>query len=81
MFTDEARFGRMNRPRPCWAPVGTSVSVWAARVAITVSTGCAAVSRRQRDVPVRPELIAEVKFFGRYQRGWIRDGVLLRCGP
>jgi transposase len=20
MFTDEARFGRMNRPRPCWAP-------------------------------------------------------------
>ena len=23
MFADEARFGRMNRPRPCWAPVGT----------------------------------------------------------
>jgi hypothetical protein len=22
MFTDEARFGRMNRPRPCWAPTG-----------------------------------------------------------
>src|SRR5262245_45274865 len=22
MFTDEARFGRMNRIRPCWAPVG-----------------------------------------------------------
>ena len=22
MFTDEARFGRMNRPRPCWAPAG-----------------------------------------------------------
>ena len=21
MFTDEARFGRMNRIRPCWAPV------------------------------------------------------------
>src|SRR6516225_6741901 len=20
MFADEARFGRMNRPRPCWAP-------------------------------------------------------------
>jgi winged helix-turn-helix protein len=20
MFTDEARFGRINRPRPCWAP-------------------------------------------------------------
>jgi hypothetical protein len=23
MFTDEARFGRMNRIRPCWAPIGT----------------------------------------------------------
>jgi transposase len=22
-FADEARFGRMNRPRPCWAPDGT----------------------------------------------------------
>ena len=22
MFADEARFGRMNRPRPCWAPGG-----------------------------------------------------------
>ena len=22
MFTDEARFGRMNRVRPCWAPTG-----------------------------------------------------------
>jgi transposase len=22
MFADEARFGRMNRPRPCWAPRG-----------------------------------------------------------
>ena len=22
MFADEARFGRMNRPRPCWAPTG-----------------------------------------------------------
>jgi transposase len=22
MFTDQARFGRMNRPRPCWAPAG-----------------------------------------------------------
>ena len=22
MFTDEARFGRMNRVRPCWAPIG-----------------------------------------------------------
>jgi transposase len=21
MFADEARFGRMNRPRPCWAPL------------------------------------------------------------
>jgi hypothetical protein len=23
MFADEARFGRKNRPRPCWAPIGT----------------------------------------------------------
>jgi transposase len=22
MFTDEARFGRINRARPCWAPIG-----------------------------------------------------------
>src|ERR1700733_13870051 len=22
MFADEARFGRMNRPRPCWTPAG-----------------------------------------------------------
>ena len=22
MFADEARFGRMNRPRPCWAQAG-----------------------------------------------------------
>ena len=27
MFADEARFGRMNRPRPCWAPVGTRPAV------------------------------------------------------
>jgi hypothetical protein len=31
-------------------------------------------------IPVRPELIAEVKFFGRYRGGWIRDGVLLSVG-
>jgi DNA ligase D-like protein (predicted ligase) len=31
-------------------------------------------------VPVRPELIAEVKFFGRYRTGWLRDGVLLSVG-
>ena len=29
-------------------------------------------------VPVRPELVARVKYFGRYRRGWIRDGVLLK---
>ena len=28
-------------------------------------------------IPVRPELVAGVKFFGRYRSGWIRDGVLL----
>ena len=22
LLADEARFGRMNRPRPCWAPAG-----------------------------------------------------------
>jgi transposase len=27
MFTDEARFGRMNRVRPCWAPIGTRPGV------------------------------------------------------
>jgi hypothetical protein len=27
MFADEARFGRMNRPRPCWAPRGTRPQV------------------------------------------------------
>jgi hypothetical protein len=28
-------------------------------------------------VPVRPKIVAEVKFFGRYGSGAIRDGVLL----
>lgn len=27
MFADEARFCRMNRPRPCWAPGGTRPAV------------------------------------------------------
>ena len=27
MFTDEARFGRMNRIGPCWAPIGTRPAV------------------------------------------------------
>src|SRR5258706_2179849 len=27
MFTDEARFGRINRPRPCWATIGTRPEV------------------------------------------------------
>ena len=27
MFADEARFGRMNRIRPCWAPLGTRPAV------------------------------------------------------
>jgi bifunctional non-homologous end joining protein LigD len=31
-------------------------------------------------VPVRPELVAGVKFFGRYRSGAIRDGVLLSIG-
>ena len=32
-------------------------------------------------VPVRPELVAAVRYFGRYQAGWIRDGVLLAVEP
>jgi hypothetical protein len=32
-------------------------------------------------VPVRPELVAGVRYFGRYRTGgWIRDGVLLSIG-
>ena len=27
MFADEARFGRINRPRPCWAPIGVRPEV------------------------------------------------------
>lgn len=36
---------------------------------------------RKGFVPVRPELVAEVKFSGRYRAGWIRDGVLLSVSP
>src|SRR4051794_20989697 len=38
-------------------------------------------STRKGFAPVRPELVAEVKFFGRYPAGWIRDGVLLNICP
>ena len=31
-------------------------------------------------VPVRLELVAGVRYFGRYRTGWIRDGVLLSIG-
>jgi ATP-dependent DNA ligase len=31
-------------------------------------------------IPVRPELVAAVRYFGRYRTGWIRDGVLLSVG-
>ena len=31
-------------------------------------------------VPVRPELVAAIHYFGRYRGGWIRDGVLLSVG-
>jgi ATP-dependent DNA ligase len=31
-------------------------------------------------VPVRPELVAEIKFFGRYRNRYIHDGVLLAIG-
>jgi len=32
---------------------------------------------RKGVVPVSPTMRAEIKFFGRYKRGWIRDGVIL----
>ena len=31
-------------------------------------------------IPVRSELVAAVRYFGRYRTGWIRDGVLLSFG-
>lgn len=31
-------------------------------------------------IPVRPEMVAGVRYFGRYRTGWIRDGVLLSVG-
>jgi hypothetical protein len=31
-------------------------------------------------IPVRPGLVAEVKFFGRYRVGWFGDDVLLSVG-
>lgn len=38
-------------------------------------------SNRSGLVPVRPKLVAAVKYFGRYRTGsWIRDGVLLLIG-
>jgi hypothetical protein len=27
MFADEARFGRINRPRPCWATMPSAVTI------------------------------------------------------
>lgn len=42
--------------------------------------GASSRPARKGYIPVRPELVAEVKFFGRYHRGWIRDGVLLSVG-
>src|SRR5246127_5121734 len=32
MFADEARFGRMNRPRPCWAPASGRPAVASQRI-------------------------------------------------
>jgi len=37
-------------------------------------------STRSGLVRVRPELVAGVRYFGRYTGGWIRDGVLLSVG-
>jgi ATP-dependent DNA ligase len=41
---------------------------------------CAGPESRSGVVPVRPELVAAVRYFGRYRAGWIRDGVVLRVG-
>lgn len=38
------------------------------------------LSHRSGIVPVQPELVAGVKYFGRYRTGWLRDGVLLSVG-
>lgn len=38
MFADEARFGRMNRPRPCWAPPGVRPAV-ASQILCSGATG------------------------------------------
>lgn len=35
---------------------------------------------RKRVVPLQPGLVAQVKYFGRYKDGWVRDGVLLSIG-
>jgi bifunctional non-homologous end joining protein LigD len=40
----------------------------------------AGTASRSGVIPVRPELVAGVKFFGRYRSGAIRDGVLLSVG-
>jgi len=37
-------------------------------------------SARSGIIPVRPELVAAVRYFGRYRSGAIRDSVLLSVG-
>jgi hypothetical protein len=41
---------------------------------------CDGPANRAGIVPVRPKLVAGVKFFGHYRSGEIRDGVLLSVG-
>ena len=38
-------------------------------------------STRSGMVPVRPELVAGLRFFGRYRTGWTGGGVLLSVAP
>jgi hypothetical protein len=38
MFADEVRFGRMNRPRQCWAPAGVRPEVASQLVPEYIST-------------------------------------------
>ena len=44
------------------------------------ATGRVGPETRSGLIPVRPELVAAIRYFGRYRGGWIRDGVLLSVG-
>jgi transposase len=62
MFEDEARFGRMNEPRRCWAPVGVRPQV-PTSIVREYEYAYAAVSPHDGvlDTLVRPEVNAEAR--------------------